>query len=283
LSAPRWPRAIAGIRRVLGEMREGTVAVGASARAQAYLSAAAPLQRRRPPVVQLMVEQQTLQRRVGRFAYRRVGSLVALGENVAESARALLPGVRVWKANNILDPNEIRVRERGARPGGAELGVATRLIPEKGILELLDELSGLEGWSRLRIAGAAPDPVFLAEVAARIESHGLGARVALEGFVEDIPGFLDSVDALLVPSTGREGQPNVIIEALAGGAAAIVRRPVFSADFEGLPVLPYDGASELGECLASLPQPPPAAAELRRRFGPDQAYEAILAAAEADA
>lgn len=281
LSAPRWPRAIAGIRRVLGEMGDGAVAVGASARAQAYLSAAAPLLRRRPPLVQLMVEQQTLQRRIGRFGYRRVGSLVALGENVAESARALLPGVRVWKANNILDSDEIRPRERGPRPGGAELGVATRLIPEKGILELLDELAGLEHWSRLRIAGTGPDPVFLAEVGARIERYGLGERVIVEGFVEDIPGFLDSVDALLVPSTGREGQPNVVIESLAAGVACIVRRPVYSSDFDSLPVLAYDGGAELGQRLAELPLEPAPAEELRRRFGPEQAYEAILAAAEA--
>jgi len=43
--------------------------------------------------------------------------------------------VRVWKANNILDPDEISPRERG-RAGGASSASPRGLIPEKGILEL---------------------------------------------------------------------------------------------------------------------------------------------------
>jgi glycosyltransferase involved in cell wall biosynthesis len=280
LAAPRWPRAIQEVRSILRRAGPQAVAVGNSARTQAYLCAAAPLVRNRPSIVQLLVEQDTLHRRSGRFGYRHVGSLVAVGENVAAACRQLLPGVPVWKANNILDPSEIPDTVRRRSSGDATLGVTTRLIPEKGVLELLSELAPIPGWDRLLIAGDAADPAHTAEIEARVGTLDLGGRVTLLGFVDDIPSFLDSIDALVVPSTGREGQPNVLIEALAAGLPCIVRRHVWSTDFEGLPVLKYNNSGELRRCLTQLPLDPADPEELRRRFRPAQALQAIAAAAE---
>ena len=56
-----------------------------------------------------------------------------------------------------------------------------------------------------------------------------------------------------------------------------MRRATWSArDFEGLPVLPYDGAAELGARIRELAGSNVPFDELRRRFGPDQALDAIL-------
>jgi hypothetical protein len=72
----------------------------------------------------------------------------------------------------------------------------------------------------------------------------------------------------------------VIVEALAHGRPAFVRRRIFSPyDYEGMPVLPYEGAVELEARLGELPLDPVPPEALRRRFGAEQALEAILAAA----
>ena len=97
-----------------------------------------------------------------------------------------------------------------------------------------------------------------------------------------MPGFLASVDVLAVPSTGAEAQPTVILEALAAGRPSLVRPEVWSADFEGLPVGRFASAEELEGRLASPRVAPAPVAELRARFGPEQALEAIVAAAEDD-
>ena len=70
----------------------------------------------------------------------------------------------------------------------------------------------------------------------RISELGLTDRVRLVGETDDVPGFLGSVDVLVVPSVGKEAQPTAIIEALAHGVPVIVRDPLYSPDFEGLPV-----------------------------------------------
>ena len=48
-----------------------------------------------------------------------------------------------------------------------------------------------------------------------------------------MPGFLGSIDALVVPSVGKEAQPTAIIEALAYGVPVVVRDPLYSPDFDG--------------------------------------------------
>ena len=113
---------------------------------------------------------------------------------------------------------------------------------------------------------------------AAVDDAGIEHRVSLLGRVEHLPGFFADVDVLLVPSTGHEAQPTVILEALAFGRPVIVRRPIWSRDFDGLPVTPYSTAAELATALSET-MGPPSASELQRRFGPEQALTAILEAA----
>jgi glycosyltransferase involved in cell wall biosynthesis len=281
IAAPRWPAAILGIRSLLLRAGPGAIAVGNTARAQAYLSAAWLLIRRarRPILVHVLHEQDTLRRRSARLALRHLGSLVAIGENVAVACRVRMPGVAVWKANNFLDPpdREARVPRRSAeRP---VLGVLGRLIPDKGVLELVEELAQTDTWDRAVIGGPAQDSAYAQRVEERLTGLGLEARVSLVGQIDDVPGFMRSIDALVVPSTGSEGQPTTIIEALAYGCPCLVRRPLWSRDFEGLPVVPYEGTAELEQRLRELPLDAAPAEEIRRRFGPQQALDVIRAAA----
>ena len=281
LGAPRWPRAVLRTRSLLERAGSEAIAIGNTARAQAYLSAAALTFRRQPRIVQLVHEQHTLGRRSGRSAFRRVGALVAVGGNVADAFRRTLPEVPTDQANLFLDPEEVPrppPRPAGARPA---VGLLTRLIPEKGVLEVVEELAGVNSWSSARIAGRAQDPGYAERVRRRIQSVGLGNRIRLIGEIDDLRSFFAAVDVLIVPSTGPEGQGFPIVEALWHNRPCLVRRSALSpGDFKGLPVLPFEDSADLARGLRELPGRPVPADVVRRRFGADQALDAILDAAE---
>jgi len=57
----------------------------------------------------------------------------------------------------------------------------------------------------------------------------------------------------------------------------VVRTPIWSQDFDGLPVAQYVTAADLGEALRLNPQPV-LVTDLQRRFGPQQALDALMAA-----
>jgi glycosyltransferase involved in cell wall biosynthesis len=280
LGAPRWPGAIRSIRSLLERAGPDAIAIGNTARAQAYLSAAAFAFRPEATIVQLIHEQETLARRSGRFAFRRIGSLVAVGENIAEACRRALPGVTIREANLFLYPPPPEAPAPHRSDTLPVVGVLTRLIPEKGILELVDELAACESWSQARIAGHPQDPGYARAAADRIGQLGLSDRISLPGHVDDLASFFAEIDVLVVPPTGTEGQGFGIVEALWHGRPCLVRRPAWSSrDFEGLPVLPFEGPGELERGLRELPGRAVPADVVRDRFGPDQALAAILAAA----
>ena len=66
-----------------------------------------------------------------------------------------------------------RRRPAGRAGGETVVGVLTRLIPEKGVLELVEELAACGSWSTARIAGRAQDPGYAARVQGRIDALGL--------------------------------------------------------------------------------------------------------------
>jgi glycosyltransferase involved in cell wall biosynthesis len=272
-------------RRFLRGLGRESLVIGNHPRVHAYLFAA---RRRRggPAIVNVVHEQHTASRPFARYAYRRFGALAVVGANAARAYEEKLPGVPVTKVSNFLPVDYFsgaRARsDHGPRFEG-RLGVLARLIPEKGVLELIDELAdnaARGAWKELLLGGPAQDPAYVNAVKDRIAFHGLEDRIRLLGEVDDVPAFLADVDALVMPSTGSEAQGRVIIEGLAHAVPAIVREHIYSADFERLPVTPYRGPRELGEALRRLPYEPAQVQELIRRFGPEQAIEGIAAAAQ---
>jgi glycosyltransferase involved in cell wall biosynthesis len=145
---------------------------------------------------------------------------------------------------------------------------------------MVDELARLpDAWSQLRVGALPQDPGYAAAVERSVTASGLGARIHMVGPVSDVPGFLDEVDVLVVPSIGREGQPTTILEALAHGAGVVVREGVWSEDYAGLPVEAYLGGDDLGSAIARAAAAAAPLEELERRFGPAQALDGILDAA----
>jgi glycosyltransferase involved in cell wall biosynthesis len=268
-------RAALALRRVLAGAPEDAILVGNTARAQAFAAPALARRRRSTRFVHLMHERDSANRRSARFVHARFGALAVVGSAAAQAYRDRLPGTSVEELNNFLDPAVLDAMVAGRTPrpdaGAPVVGVLGRLIPEKGALELVEELAAI-GAPRPLIAGARQDE----EYARRVE-----AGAELLGHLDDVAGFLARIDVLVVPSTGNEAQPTAILEALAAGRPVIVREPVYSDDFAGLPVLRYTDAGDLARALGELPHEPADAAILRERFGPEQAIAAIERAAGA--
>jgi len=283
---PAVALAVRRTRRFRARLDPGSTVIGNHPRVHAYLYAAGRGSGG-PAIVNVAHERDTAGRRLAGFPYRRFGALVAIGTNAAREYQSRLPGVRVIKANNFL-PVSYFEHARGQRVLSPEtrepaVGVLARLIPEKGVAELLEELSApaaRPAWGEVVVGGGRQDAAYSRRVERRIEELGLSGRVRLIGEVEDVPRFLSSVDVLVVPSTGKESQPTVIIEALAHGVPVAVREPLHSRDFEGLPVASYGDAAELGKALRAPRSTAAPVQELIERFGPDQAIAGIDQAAE---
>jgi glycosyltransferase involved in cell wall biosynthesis len=275
----RSPLAVLALRRLLAGAPKEAILVANSPRTQAYAAAALVLCQHAPAVVNVVHEQDTAARRVARTALRHGGRVVAIGANTARVYERALPGVRVRKINNVLDDFELEAAGR-ARARALRLAVLARMIPEKGLVELLEEAATSSShWSTLAIGAPPQDRAYEGRVRQRIEELGLAGRAHLLGGVVDVPRFLDAADVLVVPSTGFEGQPTAIIEALARGLPVLVREPILSEDFNGMPVRSYRNAHDFGAALSALRPSLASVEEMRRRFGVDQAIDGLLAAA----
>jgi glycosyltransferase involved in cell wall biosynthesis len=257
------------------------VVIANTAGAQAYVAVAAATLRRHPQIIHLVHEQMTASRPSARIALRRSGAVLAIGANTAHVYRAALPGVVVGQINNFIEASAFRSAPPAPAAGLPTVGILARMIPEKGLVEAIDELAASKAaWSRARVAAPPQDTVYAAAVRRRIAQLALADRIDVLDWAEP-HAFLDEVDVVLVPSTGPEGQPTVIIEALARGKPVIVRSPLWSSDFAGLSVQAYDGATHLGDALGAVCRPDERSlAETARRFGPGQAVAALVEAAQ---
>ncbi len=144
-------------------------------------------------------------------------------------------------------------RERIARekirviPNGIDLGrlpsftlerasarVAAGLDPARRLVAQVGRLTGQKDYptflrAAAMVAAELPDVDFLVvgegEERAALETLaarlGIGARLRFVGLVHDVPALLRRVDALALTST-YEGFPNVVVEAMASGAVAVV-------------------------------------------------------------
>lgn len=111
---------------------------------------------------------------------------------------------------------------RGNKPSGTSfrIGYAGKLIPRKGVDELLRGLSHLEGdWTAL-IAGDGPERSRLESLAHNLD---ITERLSFLGFLNqsDMPWFLAGCDVLVVPSI-EDMRVLIVVEAMAAGTPVIV-------------------------------------------------------------
>jgi hypothetical protein len=247
-------------RRLRALLREapGALVVAGTVRCQ-EVAVAAGLDTR---LVHLMHERDSARRVTVRLVHSSRGRVVAVGAVAAEAYGS--PSLR----NFLLDEDFERLGSAPPAPRACVVAVLARLIPEKGVLELIGELNAVDGWTRLLVGGDAQDVEYAESVRA-----AAGERVQLLGHVEDVAAFLGRADVVVVPSVGHEAQPTVIVEALAAGRPIVVRAPIHSADYDGLPVFRYGDLQ--GALAAALAAPAADGALVRERFGAAQALAAI--------
>jgi glycosyltransferase involved in cell wall biosynthesis len=257
-------------RRLRSVVPDDAIVLSATIRA----SLVAGLARLRAPVVHVLLERDSATRPSVRLALRR-SRVLAIGEVATDAYRRALPRARVIPFNNFLAADEVQALTAARRTrDGRLLAVLARMIPEKGIAELVGELAAVpDAWGELRVAGARQDEGYAQAVQDDIAGRGLNDRMRLVGRVDDVTGFLRDADVLVVPSTGHEAQPTTIIEGLVAGLPVVCRRPMHSADFAGLPVHPYDGPADLPAALARGGVAP--IEEIERRFGVGQVLAAL--------
>jgi len=141
---------------------------------------------------------------------------------------------------------------------GRTILAAGRLVPEKGfdiLIEAFAKLtaSGRSGDANLVIVGEGPDRARLTQL---IVQHGLGARISMPGYVEDIRPWLDDCRLFVLPSR-FEGYGAVIVEALAAGRPVVATRctpaveELLRGTGAGLDV-PIEDSAAMADAIAAL-------------------------------
>jgi glycosyltransferase involved in cell wall biosynthesis len=164
--------------------------------------------------------------------FRRCDAVVAM---TRESARELdargFPGDRIVRVTNGVDIDVFHPGAPGSTEGGLTVVFSGRMIPLKGLVDLLSEwpaiVASVETPVVLSICGAGPQE---AELRALVVELGVESSVRFEGQVEDLPERLRGADVFVLPSH-VEGNSNSVLEAMATGL------PVVSTRAGGTPLL----------------------------------------------
>ena len=146
-------------------------------------------------------------------------------------------------------------------PPGCRIGFIGRLVPEKGVLDLLEAFRPLAEQAVLLFLGDGP---LRREIQQRAARDGLASRVLAPGFIKQarIPDYLRGLDMLVLPSRTTpfwaEQFGHVLVEAMAA------RVPVIGASSGAIPevigeaglVYPEGDVSALTQCLRALVDDP---------------------------
>jgi glycosyltransferase involved in cell wall biosynthesis len=198
-----------------------------------------------------------VKRRSGRFADMILANSRATADTIDGAPVTVIhPGVDVT-------PSSVRIRSADET---FRIGVASRLVPGKGISELISAVAILERQGidvQLDIAGSGPEQQMLASSA---DSLGIAERVRFLGWVNDVPSVMREWDIYAQPSHA-EGFGISVLEAMASGL------PVVASSVGGLPEIVVEGETgflvpssdsvALAERISRLARAP----ELRAQMG----------------
>jgi glycosyltransferase involved in cell wall biosynthesis len=153
-------------------------------------------------------------------------------------------------------------------PSPFVVGYLGRLVPQKGVLDLVEALALLPPHMRLRLIG---DGMLRSHIQARAAELGLRERVELVTWTSDVPAELRRLDALVLPShttpTWKEQFGRVLVEAMSCGVPVIGSSsgeiPQVVGD-DGL-IYPEGEIVELAAALRRLSDDAALRAELGRR------------------
>lgn len=165
--------------------------------------------------------------------FKRADAVVAMAtESLMELSAVGYDDRRILVTpNGVTLPTLVDRGKLGSKATGCHIVFIGRLHPAKGLSTLLDALVVLRcgGSNRIQldIYGEGEQKE---ELAQRIAKAGLSGVVNLLGHCDQVTDVLQKYDALVLPSW-REGNSNVILEAMAAGL------PVISTRVGGTPML----------------------------------------------
>ena len=226
-----------------------------------------------------LIADHRLPRRWIRWAAERAAGIVAVSE--ALRARLIDLGIaakRIRVLRNGVDlelfaprPHETARRELGLSVDGTVVLSVGQLVPAKAF-ELVIRAVAPVPEATLVIVGDGPETAALRRLAERI---GVAGRVRFLGAMpqEKLPAVYSAADVLVLAS-GREGFPNVLLEALACGtpvvATAVGGTPEIVASPAAGRLVEERSAEALSAALRDLLADPPPRAAVRayaERFG----------------
>ncbi len=184
--------------------------------------------RTRARIAEWMMERSTL---------RRAQEVICISPYVARYYGLEIRG-RVHNIPNAIAASYFdvpRAPERG------RLVFAGRMVERKGVLDLVRSLALVpHAFTKLVLAGSAPDPEFEKRLRQEIERSGLGPRVQFSGLLDESSLLAEfaRADALVLPSH-LETAPMVVQQAMAGGLAVV------ASAVGGVPDQIQDGVSGL--------------------------------------
>jgi glycosyltransferase involved in cell wall biosynthesis len=206
-----------------------------------------------------------------RWLTRRCDAILVLSQEERDQWLRFNPKVRCEVViNPFVPPAPTQRRSWDGAGGRPVLLFVGRLIPEKGIFDLLDAINALSHTCDcfLRVAGLGSHEQAIRE---RVHELGLSESVELLGYVEEdtLARLYASSDVFVLPTYFGEGFPTVIAEAMSYGLPIVTTPVRGAADLlsEGEHVLfvPPRRPRELADALRRLLENPAMRAEMGER------------------
>jgi glycosyltransferase involved in cell wall biosynthesis len=220
-----------------------------------------------------------------RYAFRHAAHAIAGNQEAADIIRrhgyarpiAILPQFGVDP--DIFSPADQRPKTEDQIPAGGSsslvfgppsfvVGYLGRLLPQKGVLDLVAALAQVPAGVRLRLIGAGDLQPRIVALAAEL---GVGERLEIVPWTADVPGELRRLDALALPSrttrSWKEQFGRVLPEAMSCGV------PVIGSSSGEIPnvigdaglIVPEGDVAALAGAIRRLAGDPALWAELSRR------------------
>lgn len=118
------------------------------------------------------------------------------------------------------------------------LGMIALMRPRKGVEIALEAMKRIKDRNlpvKLKLIGSFETAEYEAEIMQLQDSLGVADVVEWTGFTNDVPGEIQTLDGMLLPSLFGEGMPMVVLEAISAGV------PVVATLVEGTPEVVRDG------------------------------------------
>jgi phosphatidylinositol alpha-mannosyltransferase len=158
---------------------------------------------------------------------RRFDQIVSVSPAAAEFAAKSF-GIQTDVLPNVIDYKRFNCAKTLPKYDDGTLTILFlgRLVPRKGcrlMLEAVNQLKAVENLPAFRVVICGRGPLE-AKLRQYVQQHGLGNKVEFAGFVSetDKPGYYASADIAVFPSRAGESFGIVLLEAMAGGKAAVL-------------------------------------------------------------